>query len=157
MDGLRNLLIFLPTTSIEYLPMVNGHLKVFYCNAFPWNQFLTKVVQYVLLQQYNYWISYHADQLNEGETERNLDLLGHILNGSDELVVSSEQVTDQSLLITWSRSWNSSRFLLGLSDFMYMHNTFTHLLLVATSSCTKFRTKQVGMLEICKLWIIFRF
>ncbi len=44
-------------------------------------------------------ITYHADELNESQAEGDLHLLGHVLDGADELVVPSEQVPHQPLLV----------------------------------------------------------
>ena len=41
----------------------------------------------------------HIDELNESQPEGDLDLLGHVLNGPDELVVAPEQVSHQPLLV----------------------------------------------------------
>lgn len=43
--------------------------------------------------------TYDINELHESKPEANVDLLCHVLNGPDEFVVSSEQVSDESFLI----------------------------------------------------------
>ena len=43
--------------------------------------------------------THHIDQLDESQSKGYLDLLGHVLDGSDQLVVAPEQVSHQPLLV----------------------------------------------------------
>lgn len=43
--------------------------------------------------------SHHIDQLHEGEAKPHVHFLRHILHWSDEFIVSSEQISHQSLFI----------------------------------------------------------
>ena len=44
-------------------------------------------------------VAYHVDELNESQSESDLDLLRHVLHGADELVVATEEVPHQPLLV----------------------------------------------------------
>ena len=43
--------------------------------------------------------TYNVDQLDESQSECDLDLLCHVLDRSDELVVASEEIPHQPLLV----------------------------------------------------------
>ena len=45
------------------------------------------------------FLPYHIDELNESQSECNLDLLGHVLNWANQFVVASEQISDKALLL----------------------------------------------------------
>jgi hypothetical protein len=49
--------------------------------------------------------TYHVDELHECKPEANVDLLCHVLYGSDELVVAAEEIADESLLVFASGHW----------------------------------------------------
>ena len=44
-------------------------------------------------------VAYHVDELNESQSESDLDLLRHVLHRADELVVAAEEVPHQPLLV----------------------------------------------------------
>ena len=41
----------------------------------------------------------HIDELYESQSERHLHLLGHVLHGANELVVTPKQVPNQTFLL----------------------------------------------------------
>ena len=96
------------------------------------------------LAEYKGFIVYHKVVKVNILCKKFKNIYSHLCSGGVQYTLKIHKL--KSLILPIAQP-----FLLGLSDFMYMHNTFTHLLLVATSSWTKFRTKQVGMLDICKL------
>ena len=53
------------------------------------------------------WAAYHIDELDESQAKGHLDLLGHVLHGSDQLVVASEQVSHQPLLVPRAHPCNT--------------------------------------------------
>ena len=44
-------------------------------------------------------MTYHIDELDESQTKRYIDLLGHVLYWANELVVTSEEVPHQPFLL----------------------------------------------------------
>ena len=47
--------------------------------------------------------THHIDQLDESQSKGHLNLLCHVLHGSDQLVVAPEQVSHQPLLVPRAR------------------------------------------------------
>ena len=50
--------------------------------------------------------TYDINELNESQSEGDLDLLSHVLHGPDELVVAPEEVSNQPLLVPRPNTWN---------------------------------------------------
>ena len=59
------------------------------------------------------WAAYHIDELDESQAKGHLDLLGHVLHGSDQLVVASEQVSHQPLLVPRAHPWKEDKVRTG--------------------------------------------
>jgi hypothetical protein len=55
--------------------------------------------------------TYHIDKLNEGKTELNIYFLRHVLHGSDQLIVPSEQVPDKPFFVLRAPAWNKGTYL----------------------------------------------
>ena len=53
--------------------------------------------------------THHIDQLDESQSKGYLDLLGHVLDGSDQLVVAPEQVSHQPLLVPRAHPCNRQK------------------------------------------------
>ena len=51
--------------------------------------------------------THHIDQLDESQSKGYLDLLGHVLHGSDQLIVAPEQVPHQPLLVPRAHTCNT--------------------------------------------------
>ena len=54
------------------------------------------------------WATYNINELNESQSEGDLDLLSHVLHWSDELVVAPEEVPHQPLLVPRANSWTQN-------------------------------------------------
>ena len=54
--------------------------------------------------------TYNINELNESQSEGDLDLLSHVLHRSDELVVAPEEVPHQPLLVPRANSWTQSLY-----------------------------------------------
>lgn len=52
--------------------------------------------------------TYHINELDESQTKCHLNLLGHILDWSDEFVVASKEVTDKPLLLLGAQTWKEA-------------------------------------------------
>lgn len=50
-------------------------------------------------------VTYHIDKLNESQSERNLDLLCHVLYRPDEFVVTPEEIPDEALFLLRTQTW----------------------------------------------------
>lgn len=46
--------------------------------------------------------TYHVNELHKGEPKAYVDLLRHVLDGSDELVVAAEQIANETLFVLTS-------------------------------------------------------
>ena len=57
--------------------------------------------------------THHIDQLDESQSKGYLDLLGHVLDGSDQLVVAPEQVSHQPLLVPRAHPWKEDKVRTG--------------------------------------------
>jgi hypothetical protein len=58
--------------------------------------------------------TYHIDELNEGKTELNIYFLRHVLHGSDQLIVPSEQVPDKPFFVLRAPAWNKLTHLIAI-------------------------------------------
>ena len=58
--------------------------------------------------------SYHIDELDESQTECDLDFLRHVLYGPDQLVVTAKEVADQPLLLLGAVTWNETEMKIAL-------------------------------------------
>ncbi len=49
--------------------------------------------------------TYHIDELNESQSERDLNFLGHVLHGPNEFVVAAKEIANESLLLLGTRAY----------------------------------------------------
>ena len=57
--------------------------------------------------------TYNINQLNESQSEGDLNLLSHVLHWPDELVVAPEEVPDQALLVPRAHPWKEDKVRTG--------------------------------------------
>lgn len=47
-------------------------------------------------------VTYHVDELYECQTKLYIDFFGHVLDGPDQFIVTSEKISNQTLLVFWT-------------------------------------------------------